>query len=126
MHNIAYAIRGAIALWCAQAQKVTSLCANVQADGPGGLACTATTSEGFLFDMGGHVIFSHYQYFDELLDAAVGCGDQHWNILQRVSSVRMKGRWVAYPLQNNISALPDSDKVCLNHLFRNHAVVQSS
>jgi hypothetical protein len=26
------------------------------------------TPEGFLFDMGGHVIFSHYQYFDELLD----------------------------------------------------------
>ena len=34
----------------------------------GGLACTDVTPEGFLFDMGGHVIFSHYQYFDDLLD----------------------------------------------------------
>ena len=43
----------------------------LQADEAGGLACTDCTPEGFLFDMGGHVIFSHYQYFDELLDAAV-------------------------------------------------------
>lgn len=40
----------------------------------GGLACTDVTPEGFLFDMGGHVIFSHYDYFDQLLDAAVGTG----------------------------------------------------
>ena len=39
-----------------------------QAEEAGGLACTDVTPEGFLFDMGGHVIFSHYQYFDELLD----------------------------------------------------------
>lgn len=38
----------------------------------GGLACTDVTPEGFLFDMGGHVIFSHYQYFDDLLDTG-GC-----------------------------------------------------
>jgi hypothetical protein len=60
--------------------------------------------------MGGHVIFSHYQYFDELLDAAVGTGDEHWNTLQRVSYVWIKDRWVAYPFQNNISALPKEDQ----------------
>ena len=42
-----------------------------QASEAGGLACTDCTPEGFLFDMGGHVIFSHYQYFDELIDTAV-------------------------------------------------------
>ncbi|PYI00742.1 hypothetical protein BO78DRAFT_434180 [Aspergillus sclerotiicarbonarius CBS 121057] len=31
---------------------------------PGGLASNDTTPEGFLFDVGGHVIFSHYKYFD--------------------------------------------------------------
>ena len=41
----------------------------------GGLACTDITPEGFLFDMGGHVIFSHYDYFDQLLDDAVGTGN---------------------------------------------------
>ncbi len=52
-----------------------------QAEEAGGLACTDITPEGFLFDMGGHVIFSHYQYFDELLDTGAqsawlpDCGD---------------------------------------------------
>jgi hypothetical protein len=60
---------------CARGFSQFSLGADVasrpQADEAGGLACTDCTAEGFLFDMGGHVIFSHYQYFDELLDAAV-------------------------------------------------------
>ena len=43
-------------------------------DEAGGLACTDVTPEGFLFDMGGHVIFSHYDYFDQLIDKAVGTG----------------------------------------------------
>ena len=77
----------------------------------GGLACTDVTPEGFLFDMGGHVIFSHYQYFDELLDTAVGSGPEVWNTLERVSYVWIKGRWVAYPFQNNISALDKDDQV---------------
>ena len=68
------------------------------------------TPEGFLFDMGGHVIFSHYQYFDELLDTAVGAGPDAWNTLERVSYVWIKGRWVAYPFQNNISALDKDDQ----------------
>jgi protoporphyrinogen oxidase len=83
----------------------------LQAPEAGGLACTDTTKEGLLFDMGGHVIFSHYKYFDELIDTAVGTGDSHWNTLQRVSYVRTRKRWVAYPFQNNISALPEEDQV---------------
>ena len=83
----------------------------VQAEEAGGLACTDVTPEGFLFDMGGHVIFSHYQYFDELVDAAIGGGAAAWNTLQRVSYVWIRGRWVAYPFQNNINALPPEDQV---------------
>jgi len=54
----------------------------------GGLACTDVTPEGFLFDMGGHVIFSHFEYFDQLLDKAVGTGEEHWAVHERVSYVR--------------------------------------
>lgn len=80
----------------------------------GGLACTDVTPEGFLFDMGGHVIFSHYQYFDDLLDTALGAGPESWNTLERVSYVWLKNRWVAYPFQNNISALDKEDQIkCL-------------
>ncbi len=82
-----------------------------QVDEAGGLACTDVTPEGFLFDMGGHVIFSHYRYFDELLDTSVGSGSDKWNTLERVSYVWIKGRWVAYPFQNNISALDKQDQV---------------
>jgi len=84
----------------------------------GGLACTDITPEGFLFDMGGHVIFSHYDYFDQLIDAAVGTGEEHWNTLQRVSYVRMKQKWIPYPFQNNICGLPLEDQVsCINGLI---------
>ncbi|KAF4694896.1 hypothetical protein FOZ62_014994 [Perkinsus olseni] len=81
----------------------------------GGLACTDETPEGFLFDKGGHVIFSHFDYFDELLDAAVGSGDEYWNTHQRVSHVWIKDRWVPYPFQNNLYCLPLEDKIrCIN------------
>ena len=84
----------------------------------GGLACTDVTPEGFLFDMGGHVIFSHYDYFDQLIDAAVGTGDEHWAVHERVSYVWMKNRWVPYPFQNNICSLPLEDQVnCINGLI---------
>ncbi|KAK3239871.1 hypothetical protein CYMTET_50232 [Cymbomonas tetramitiformis] len=87
------------------------------AESAGGLACTDKTPEGFLFDMGGHVIFSHYQYFDELIDSAVGTGEENWNTLERVSYVRLKNRWIAYPFQNNISALDtDDQEKCLTGL----------
>jgi cation diffusion facilitator CzcD-associated flavoprotein CzcO len=49
----------------------------------GGLASTDVTPEGFLFDVGGHVIFSHYAYFDKLLDTACGTGPEIWNEHQR-------------------------------------------
>ena len=84
----------------------------------GGLACTDVTPEGFLFDMGGHVIFSHFDYFDQLIDAAVGKGDEHWATHERVSYVWMKKRWVPYPFQNNICSLPLEDQVaCINGLI---------
>ncbi len=84
----------------------------------GGLACTDVTPEGFLYDMGGHVIFSHYDYFDQLIDAAVGTGEEHWAVHERVSYVWMKNRWIPYPFQNNICSLPLEDQVnCINGLI---------
>jgi len=69
--------------------------------------------------MGGHVIFSHCKFFDELIDAALesssqGGNEDPLNTLERVSHVSLKQRWVAYPFQNNITALDDDDKIaCL-------------
>jgi len=80
----------------------------------GGLASTDVTPEGFLYDVGGHVIFSHYKYFDDCIDEALP-KDGDWYTHQRISYVRYKGLWVPYPFQNNISMLPKEDQaMCLD------------
>ncbi|KAK6512698.1 hypothetical protein TWF506_008870 [Arthrobotrys conoides] len=84
---------------------------------PGGLASTDVTAEGFLYDVGGHVIFSHYKYFDDCLDEALP-KESDWYHHQRVSYVRCKNLWVPYPFQNNISLLPQDEKVaCMNGMI---------
>ncbi|CUS15618.1 unnamed protein product [Tuber aestivum] len=77
---------------------------------PGGLASTDITEEGFLYDVGGHVIFSHYKYFDDCLNEALP-REGDWYTHQRVSYVRCKNVWVPYPFQNNIGMLPEGDLV---------------
>lgn len=77
---------------------------------PGGLSRSMLDENGFLWDMGGHVIFSHYAYFDDVMDMAVS----KWNVLQRESWVRCCGAWVPYPFQNNIHRLPPAERdACL-------------
>jgi protoporphyrinogen oxidase len=77
---------------------------------PGGLASTDVTPEGFLYDVGGHVIFSHYKYFDDCIDEALP-NESDWYTHQRISYVRCKKLWVPYPFQNNISMLEKDDQV---------------
>jgi protoporphyrinogen oxidase len=69
----------------------------------GGLASSHTDAAGFTYDIGGHVMFSHYEYFDRLVDRLLG---DDFNALMRESWIWMCGRWVPYPLQNNIRHLP--------------------
>jgi len=84
---------------------------------PGGLASTDTTPEGFLYDVGGHVIFSHYKYFDDCIDEALP-NDDDWFTHQRISYVRCKGQWVPYPFQNNLSMLGKDDQAkCVDGLI---------
>ncbi|EDN09474.1 hypothetical protein HCAG_06641 [Histoplasma mississippiense (nom. inval.)] len=84
---------------------------------PGGLASTDITPEGFLYDVGGHVIFSHYKYFDDCIHEGLP-KDDDWDTHQRIFYVRCKGLWVPYPFQNNISMLPKEDQVkCLDGMI---------
>ncbi|GAB7351641.1 hypothetical protein MBLNU459_g2247t1 [Dothideomycetes sp. NU459] len=84
---------------------------------PGGLASTDVTPEGFLYDVGGHVIFSHYKYFDDCIDEALP-NETDWYTHQRISYVRCKELWVPYPFQNNISMLPKEEQVkCLDGMI---------
>ena len=84
----------------------------------GGLASTDVTKEGFLFDRGGHVIFSHYEYFDQLLDECMGSGEKSWSQHQRVSYISTNKRMIPYPFQLNLHKLPLEDMIkCLEGLF---------
>lgn len=69
----------------------------------GGLASSYTDSEGFTWDIGGHVMFSHYKYYDDCFDKLMG--DEYQENM-RECWVRMFDRWVPYPFQNNIRFLP--------------------
>jgi protoporphyrinogen oxidase len=77
------------------------------ADRPGGLATSYVDDHGFTWDVGGHVQFSHYRYYDEVLDRAVTGG---WLEHERDAAVWIKGRWVPYPFQYNLHRLPKIDR----------------
>ncbi len=80
----------------------------------GGLASSVVDPEGFTWDLGGHVLFSHYDYFDDLTNSLLG---DAWLHHVREAWVRMRSRWIPYPFQNNIWRLPDDDLVeCLHGL----------
>ena len=84
------------------------------ADHPGGLASSVVDDQGFTWDLGGHVLFSHYKYFDNVMDTALGDA--------RIEHVReawvwIRDRWVPYPFQNNIWRLPHEELIaCLSGL----------
>jgi protoporphyrinogen oxidase len=69
----------------------------------GGLASSEKSANGFTYDIGGHVLFSHYPYFDRLFAKLLG--DEYQELL-RESWVWMCDRFLPYPFQNNIKYLP--------------------
>jgi protoporphyrinogen oxidase len=84
----------------------------------GGLASSVVDPCGFTWDIGGHVLFSHYRYFDELMVTALG--DQ-WVEHIREAWVWMRERWIPYPLQNNIWRLPENElRSCVEGLREIH------
>jgi len=82
---------------------------------PGGLAASFVDEHGFTWDIGGHVQFSHYEYFDRLMDKALG---QAWLNHMRQSYIWLRDRYIAYPFQNNIRSLPAADlAACMRGLI---------
>ncbi|MFT3785812.1 MAG: FAD-dependent oxidoreductase [Tepidisphaeraceae bacterium] len=71
-------------------------------DHAGGLA-SSYVKDGFTWDVGGHVMFSHYKYYDECFDKLMG---KDFQLNMRECWVRMFDSWVPYPFQNNIRHLP--------------------
>jgi protoporphyrinogen oxidase len=82
-----------------------------KADYVGGHSCSHVDDHGFVWDEGGHVIFSHYPYFDKLVDDMLG---REENQLVRESWIVKGDSWIPYPFQNNLRYLPKPVQVsCL-------------
>jgi len=80
----------------------------------GGLARSYTDDNGFTWDVGGHVIFSHYAEYDRIFEELM---QGEYTLNERESWVRMMGTWVPYPFQNNLRYLPEADaKACVDGL----------
>jgi protoporphyrinogen oxidase len=69
----------------------------------GGLSHSFVDPQGFTWDIGGHVMFSHYTYYDQCFEKLMG---SEFTLNNRESWVRMFETWVPYPFQNNVRYLP--------------------
>src|SRR6185295_1725479 len=82
----------------------------------GGLAHSFVDPQGFTWDIGGHVMFSHYTYYDQCFERLMG---DEFTLNNRESWVRMFDTWVPYPFQNNIRYLPkEAAYECMAGLIR--------
>ena len=75
---------------------------------PGGLASSRRDARGFIWDLGGHVQFSHYKKFDEYMDLALPADQWLWH--ERESWIWFGDRFVPYPFQNNLHRLDPADQ----------------
>lgn len=75
---------------------------------PGGLASSFIDNKGFTWDIGGHVEFSHYEYFDSVLTKVVR--KEEWLYHNREAWIWIKNRFIPYPFQKNISHLSFVDQ----------------
>jgi protoporphyrinogen oxidase len=81
----------------------------------GGLSASFKDEAGFTWDIGGHVMFSHYKYYDQCFETLMG---NDFQLNNRECWVRMFESWVPYPFQNNIRYLPKQQQFeCLSGLI---------
>ncbi|MFA5879773.1 MAG: NAD(P)-binding protein [Candidatus Margulisiibacteriota bacterium] len=67
----------------------------------GGLSASFT-QDNYTFDIGGHVVFSHYEYFDKIFNQLLG---EDFQACQRSAHIYLQNRFIPYPFQNNIQFL---------------------
>jgi protoporphyrinogen oxidase len=81
----------------------------------GGLASSHVDENGFTWDLGGHVVFSHYDYVRRVFDSLAA---EEWVEHVREAWIWMRHRFIPYPLQNNIRHLPPDELLeCLDGLL---------
>lgn len=85
-------------------------------DHVGGLSASFRDEKGFFWDVGGHVLFSHYPAFDAALEKFLS---DAWVKHRRRAWVFMDGRFIPYPLQQHVEDLPEPQRGrCIEGLRR--------
>ena len=74
----------------------------------GGRSSTHKDENGFLWDEGGHVLFSHFSYFNQFVNEVLG---KDFYRHQRESWIKLPDKWVPYPFQNNIRYLNPKEQL---------------
>jgi hypothetical protein len=83
---------------------------------PGGLGSSVVDPAGFTWDLGGHVVFSHFGEFDRLLAELFTAGELLHH--DRSSCIRFRDRWVPCPFQQHLHHLPAEDaEACVHDLL---------
>jgi protoporphyrinogen oxidase len=70
-------------------------------DRPGGMSASDQDAAGFTWDLGGHVIHSHFEYFDAVL-----AGVTNWAHPRRGGWVHLGQGFVPTPIQHHLGSLP--------------------
>ena len=78
----------------------------------GGLAGTRYCDDGFSWDLGGHVVFSNFEYFNKVMDRVFGEDLLSYKRNAFVYMMVSTGeyRWIPFPIQRNIDHLPIEDR----------------
>src|SRR3990167_1709122 len=69
----------------------------------GGLSASHRDKKGFIWDTGGHVIHSHFTYFDKVINKYL---KKERFIHRRESWIYFQNKFIPYPFQNYIHLLP--------------------
>ena len=84
----------------------------------GGLASSFKDNKSFLWDLGGHVMFSRNKRFNKLVDFLMG---DEFISHERKSFIRIMNKWIPYPFQNNIRYLPKALMLqCLSDFIKTY------
>lgn len=70
-------------------------------DGPGGMSASVTDDAGFTWDLGGHVVHSHYPRFDDVAHTVL----REWEFPRRGGWVHHQGAFVPTPVQQHLGDL---------------------
>ena len=84
----------------------------------GGLSASIMDDKGFIWDIGGHVMFSHFDYYDKAYERVMK-GDYFTH--KRESYIWITDRFIRYPFQNNIKRLSEEIALeCVMELMESH------